>query len=480
MKRAEYAAFDAIGLAELVRAGEVTGADVLSAALDAINHVNPAIKAIIDPGELASSRETVSQDGRLAGVPFLLKDLGVFRAGSPSEAGSGLCGGFRPPFTSTMVERHDRAGLVPLGRTKSPEFGFSPTTEPRFYRPAHNPWNLAYSPGGSSGGAAAAVASGCVPVAHANDAGGSIRIPASCCGLFGLKPSRGRVPVGPAFAEAVCGLGADHVVSRSVRDSALLLDLTQGAAPGDPYGVARTISGYLGCLERPMEKLKIGLWRTPWSGVALAPDVGKALETAANLCAQLGHHVEFVEPEFGAPWEAFLDANATVWCGNLAALIDFFSTVMQRPIDSEHLEEQTLTAYHYGKGRLATDMLAAANVFNAVSRAVGGLFTRFDVLLSPVMTMTTPLLGNFVSFRPDMSATDWCRSIFDPLPFTPLFNVTGGPAASVPFGRDRHGLPIGVQIGADVGNEDVVLNLARQFEEAAPWVGSIPKTHAAN
>ncbi|WP_050421212.1 amidase [Bradyrhizobium tropiciagri] len=451
MKRAEYAAFDAIGLAELVRAGEVTGAEVVSAALDAINHVNPTIKAIIDPVEPALSCGMVSADGRLAGVPFLLKDLGVFRAGARSEAGSGLCRDFRPPFTSTLVERYDRAGLISLGRTKSPEFGFSPTTEPRHHGPAHNPWNLAYSPGGSSGGAAAAVAAGCVPVAHANDAGGSIRIPASCCGLFGLKPSRGRVPVGPAFAEAVCGLGADHVVSRSVRDSALILDLTRGAASGDPYGIARTISSYLGHIERPLEELRIGLWRKPWSGVELAPDVAKALQAAANLCTQLGHHVEFVEPDFGVPWDSFLDANATIWCTNLAALIQFFSRLMRRQIDSEHLEEQTLVAYEYGKRRLATDMLAAANVFNAVSRAIGTAFTQFDVLLSPVMTRTTPLLGQFVKFTSEMSATDWCRCIFDQLPFTPLFNVTGGTAASVPFGQDQHGLPIGIQIGATSG-----------------------------
>jgi len=480
MNRAEYASFDAVGLSDLVRKGEVTETEVVAAALDAIGHVNPRIRAIVDVDVAASPAAAAPRTGRLAGVPFLLKDLGVFRAGALSEAGSRLCRGFRAPFTSTMVERHDSAGLVSLGRTKSPEFGFSPTTEPVHYGAAHNPWDLAYSPGGSSGGAAAAVAAGCVPVAHANDAGGSIRIPASCCGLFGLKPSRGRVPVGPAFAEAVCGLGADHVVSRSVRDSAVLLDLTQGAAPGDPYGVAKPVSSYGDCIEQPLKKLRIGLWQTAWSGLPIAPAVANALEGAARLCTDFGHSVEPIAFDVGAPWEAFVDANATVWCANLAALADFFSGLMQRPIDSDHLEEQNLVVYRYGKQRLATDLLAASNVFNAVSRAMGALFTRFDVVLSPVMINTTPRLGEFVRFRPDMSAMDWCRSIFDPLPFTPLFNVTGGPAASVPAGWDQNGLPIGVQIGADVGNESVLLNLARQFELAAPWVQKRPDVHAAN
>lgn len=478
MKRAEYASFDAVGLASLVAKGEVTEAEVVAAACDAIGHVNTGIRAVVD--DAAPVPRGGTGTGPLAGVPFLLKDLGVFRAGVPSEAGSRLCRDFRSPVTSTIVERYDNAGLVTLGRTKSPEFGFSPTTEPRHYGPAHNPWDLAYSPGGSSGGAAAAVAAGCVPAAHANDAGGSIRIPASCCGLFGLKPTRGRIPVGPAFAEAVCGLGADHVVSRSVRDSALLLDLTRGPAPGDPYGVSTSVPSYADGIERPLEKLRIGLWHTAWSGGPLAPEVAAALDGAARLCAELGHHVEPIAFDGGVPWDAFVDANATVWCANLAALVDFFSGLMQRPIDSEHLEEQNLVVYHYGKQRLATDLLATASVFNAVSRAMGALFTRYDVVLSPVMVNTTPRLGEFVNFHQGMTAMEWCRCIFDPLPFTPLFNVTGAPAASVPFGWDRKGLPIGVQIGADVGNENVLLNLARQFELARPWAQRRPAVHAAN
>lgn len=477
--RAEYAALDAIELAGLIRKGEVAHEEVLSASLDVIEHVNPSIQAIADTSELKGARGATAQ-GPLGGVPFLLKDLGVFRAGFPSEAGSRLCRDFRPPFTSTMVERYDGAGLVTLGRTKSPEFGFSPTTEPELYGPVRNPWNTAHSSGGSSGGAAAAVAAGCVPVAHANDAGGSIRIPAACCGVFGLKPTRGRIPCGPAFSETVCGLGADHVVSRSVRDSALVLDLTQGPAPGDPYGVSKTIDSHLDFIERPLKRLRIGLWSKAWSGASLAPDVVRALEAAAKLCADLGHEVEPIEPDFGTSWEAFLDANATIWCSNVASLVDFFSGMLQRPITSDHLEEPTLAAYQHGKQRSATDILATAGTFNTVSRSAGALFARFDVILSPVMTRTTPLLGDFVTFKAGMTGLDWCRTVFDQLPFTPLFNVTGGPAASVPLGKDREGMPVGIQIGADLGNEGLLLNLARQFEETAPWVGSVPKIHAAN
>lgn len=475
MRIDEYSRHDATGLAALIRSGEVSAADVGACALAAIGAVNPAIEAVLDAVDEAPAPKRA---GPLYGVPFLIKDLGPGLAGMKSEAGSRLCEGFVPTSNSYLVDRYLGAGLAVLGRTKSPEFGFSATTEPLLYGPARNPWDPSFSPGGSSGGSAAAVAAGAVPVAHANDGGGSIRIPAAFCGLVGLKPSRGRISVGPAVAEAVGGLGVDHVVARTVRDAALLLDVSHGACPGDPYGIAGPATPFVDAARPPRRRLRIGVIDSAFGEGAIDAEVANGVGEVADHLAGLGHGVERTELSLGVSWMAYAGASLALWCSSIALLIDGVAAATGRPIDATTIEPANLQAYRHGKSLSATDVLGAHATLNIVRRAISSQMAEIDLLLSPVVPRLTPRIGIPDVVTADRDIADWAPDLFGYVGFTSLFNATGGPAISLPLHQDRDGMPVGIQFAADLGGEGLLLSIAAELEESRPWAGRRPAIFA--
>lgn len=471
MRIDEYSGYDATGLAALVRSGEVAAADVGACALAAIGAVNPATEAVLD---VVENVPAPTRAGPLHGVPFLLKDLGSNLAGMKSEAGSRLCEGYVPTSNSHLVDRYLGAGLAVLGRTKSPEFGFSATTEPLLYGPARNPWNPLFSPGGSSGGSAAAVAAGAVPAAHANDGGGSIRIPAAFCGLVGLKPSRGRISAGPTVAEAVGGLGVDHVVTRTVRDAALLLDVSHGAGPGDPYGIADPATPFVDAARPPRRRLRIGVIDRAFDDGAIDPEVATAVGNTADHLTSLGHGVERIELSLGVSWMAYAWATLALWCSNIALIVDSVAAATGRPIDSTTVEPANLQAYHHGKSLKATDVFGAYATLNIVRRTVASHMAEVDLLLSPVVPRLTPRIGSPDVVLDGRAITDWGPDLFGYVGFTSLFNATGGPAISLPLHQARDGMPVGIQFAADLGAEALLLSIAAELEESRPWSGRRP------
>lgn len=476
MRIDEYASHDATSLAALIRSGAVSAAEVGEAALAAIAAVNPKIEAVLD---VAAEVPKPAGEGPLVGVPFLIKDLGPVLASMKSEAGSRLCQGYVPATNSHLVNRFLDAGLVILGRTKTPEFGFSATTEPLLYGPARNPWNPLFTPGGSSGGSAAAVAAGAVPAAHANDGGGSIRIPAAFCGLVGLKTSRGRISVGPAMADAVGGLGVDHVVTRTVRDAALLLDVSHGQCPGDPYGIAGPAVPFVEAVRPPHRRMRIGVVEQSFDGSAVDPEIAAALRDTADHLAALGHGVERIELAIGEPWSSYVWATMAIWCGGIALIIDSVAAATGRPIDETMIEPANLQAYHHGKSLSATDIFAAYATLNVVRQSFAAQMGGFDLLLSPVVPRLTPHIGTPAVTLAGRSLAEWGPELFGYVGSTSLFNVTGGPAISVPLHQSSAGLPIGIQLAADLGGEALLLSIAAELEESRPWSARRPGIFAA-
>lgn len=481
MTPADLAAHDATGLAELVRTGAVSAAEVADAALAAIAVLNPALGAVIEtwPDEAEAALARLDKAAPFAGVPFLLKDLACHAAGRPSESGSRLCAGMALPHDSFLMARFRRAGLVPLGRTKSPEFGFSSTCEPVAHGKVHNPWDPGRSPGGSSGGSAAAVAARMVPIAHAKDAGGSIRIPAAACGLVGLKPSRGRVSMGPDMGEALFGFAAELCVSRSVRDTARLLDAVHGPEPGDPYGIAPPARPYAEELGQPVRGLRVAVMRTALDGSEPVPLMADVLARAAALCAELGMIVEEAAPSTGVPPDMLLEAVGRIWCASLAAGIDMIARATGRPTDATMLEAGTLLVLDWGRQVTTPELLEALGICNMVSRSVAPFFATHDVLLSPTLPGPAQPLGLFDTIPPGLDGRGWVRWLFATTPYTAICNITGQPAISLPLFETPEGLPLGLQFAAAMGREDLLLRLASAFEQALPWVGRRPKLLAA-
>lgn len=470
----DYARLDGMAIAELIRRSEIHPAEVINAARQVIARNNPPINAVVETYDDPMELPTATVTSPLWGVPFLFKDVGGVPKGRLQEAGSRLGRGMRAAFDSSLWLRYKAAGLLPLGRTASPEFAFNITTENVLHGPTRNPWNLAFSAGGSSGGAAAAVAAGMVPVAEANDGGGSIRIPASCCGVFGLKPSRGRLSAAPAAAEYLSGLSQSHMVTRSVRDSAAALDIAAGREPGDPYVTERPERPFVEEVGRPVGRLRIAFTTEPWNGGSSDPIVRDAVHQAAALCRDLGAVVEEARPELGLSWEAFLRANAIIWSAHIAAWIDSLSAATGRPIDSDHLEHTSLACYRFGAALSASDLIGALAACNIVSRSVARFFEQYDLLLTPVLPAPPPPLGLFDANDPALDAPGWTGKLFDGSPFTPVFNVTGQPAMSVPWGRTANDLPLGVQFAAPMNGEAMLIRLAAAIEEARPWATPAP------
>lgn len=476
MRISEYAGFDAVGLAKLVADGEVTPAELDAVAREAARAVNPHVNAIVETWQADAPPDPGAP---LGGVPFLIKDIAVSMAGRRTELGSRLAAGNVAGADSFLMRRFRRAGLRTFGRTATPEMAYGLTTEPVLYGATRNPWDPERSAGGSSGGAAAAVAAGVVPIAHATDAAGSLRVPAAYTGLFGLKPSRGRVSMGPDADEVFSGLAVQGGVSRTVRDSAALLDAVRGPEPGDPYSAPQPSRPYAEEVARHPGALRIGVLPQAWGGRRTTAPVADALARTVRLLESLGHRVEEAEVGLGVGWDEFVQSIADLMTVNLAALVDGLAAASGRPIDSSTLEPVTLAGYHYGQRVGGPRFAAALAVRNRVARSLARCFDAHDVLLTPTLPELPVPLGAHAEGAEALDGLGWIDRINDRSPFTTAFNVAGTPAMSVPVTSDTEtGLPIGMQFAAGYGREDRLFRLAGQLEQASPWAGRTPAVWA--
>jgi amidase len=475
----DYTAHDGLGLAELVARKEVTPDELATAAFEAVAKINPRINAVLHtlPKEAAAEIRTGLPRGPFTGVPFLIKEIVLHAKGVRCEMGSKLAQGYVPDADTELMARFRRAGFVLAGTTQTPEFGYNPTTETRAFGPVHNPWDLGRSPGGSSGGSGAAVAAGIVPIAHANDGGGSIRIPASCNGLVGLKPSRDRIPSGPDYGDLLCGLACEFALTRSVRDAAALLDAVAGPDPGAPGHPVPPARPYREQIGMPPGRLRIAWTATPASGAKIDAECERAVHETMRLLESLGHTLIEDRPRYD--WEAFLENVHVIWGAFGVASIDFASAMTGRKPGPDNLEAVTLASYEDGKRYSAIDLLNAMTHCNLVSRQVGAFFEKVDVLVTPTIARQPAPLGELNQNREGMTAMEWTRQVFSYVPFTPLFNVTGQPAISLPLHWSADGLPVGVQIAGRFGDEATLLRLAAQLEQARPWAAKRPPIHAA-
>ncbi len=489
----DYAAHDGLGLAALVKSRQVSPGELLEAAVDRITARNPALNAVIRTRYDAARREATQVDlaAPFCGVPFLVKDLLATLAGEPTGQGSRLLGSLPMPQDSTLVQRWRAAGLLILGRSNTPEFGLTPYTEPLATGPTRNPWSLAHTPGGSSGGSAAAVAARMVPVASGGDGGGSIRIPASCCGLFGLKPSRGATPTGPVLGTLWQGMAVEHVLSRSVRDSAALLDATAGADPGAPWAAPALGAPLLQAVARPPGQLRIAFSHRPLLGRTVHADCVAAVQDVATLLQSLGHAVEEAAPPVDR--QALEPAFVTVLAAETAAEIAGLQQLLGRRLAPSELEPATAALGLLGRSLRAADLALAQRTLHGAARALVPFFQRHDLLLTPTLGGPPALLG---AQQPSAAEQRLMRLVtalgagsllrqpavlqplldktFDTIPFTALFNITGQPAMSVPLCWNAAGLPIGVQLAGRFGEDALLLRLAGQLEQARPWFHRVP------
>ncbi|WP_208457797.1 amidase [Burkholderia sp. BCC0405] len=488
----EYRGHDAVGLARLVASGELQASELLDAAISRADEVNGKLNAIVTPMHaLARERAQGKRHGPLAGVPFLLKDLRQDYAGVVTTNGCKAlkAGGRKAQAHSSITARWLDAGLVVMGKTNTSEFGAKGTTEPDAWGPTRNPWDTTLSAGGSSGGACAAVSAGIVPVAGASDAGGSIRIPASYCGLFGLKPGRGRTPMGPAVAEIMHGAAAQHVVSRSVRDSAACLDATHGHEPNSPFRIAAPERPYRDEIERDCEPLRIALSHRSSVTSFVDAEAVRAVEQAGELLQTLGHHVEWAEPHIDG---AQMGRDFTnIWFAYCASMVRQIKRELGA--DDTGFEPDTLIMAAFGRAMPATDYVESYMRLNEYSRALGEFHQRYDVLITPTVAMQAPRIGELATPRSQqrlLKALDMLgltRAVLHSaivrrvvlknlarVPYTQLANLTGVPSMSVPLHWGDDQLPWGVQFVASHGTEGMLFRLAAQLERAKPWFDRVP------
>lgn len=484
----DLAAVDAVGLAELVRRRRISPVELLESTIQRIEEMNPRLNAVIwtryDRAREEARRWEAHPSGegggrapRFRGVPFLLKDFVPDLEGAPFSEGSRFVHGHVSPLDSELVRRLKASGLVIAGKTNTPEFGVLTTTEPVLYGPTRNPWNPRLTTGGSSGGSAAAVAAGIVPMAHGNDGGGSIRIPASCCGVFGLKPTRARIPLGPLFGDLGGGIVHEHALTRSVRDSAALLDATAGPAPGDPYCAPPPARPFLEEVGRSPGKLRIGfLSRVPpgWNEeTELHPDCREAVQDAARLCEALGHTVEEIPAE-NLAWPDLPRTFIVIFSSFVGHAVAYWERVLGRTVRQEQLEPVTWDLYQESRRITGAAYLVAREDLQRFARKIAQWYLDggFDLLLSPAMQVPPTELGAF-----DASPEDPGRSIRTALSFvafTRTQNITGEPAMSVPLYWNRDAVPIGVQFAARFADEATLFRLAGQLEKARPWAARRP------
>jgi amidase len=463
---------DALGQAEVVRRGAIEPVELLDRAIARLERVNGALNAVVTPMYEEARERALGDlpDGPFRGVPFLLKDLFTAYAGVRLSNGATVCQALVPHHDSELVRRYKRAGLVVFGKTNTPEFGIPPMTENRLFGATRNPWDLARSPGGSSGGAAAAVAARVVPMAHGGDGGGSIRIPASACGIFGLKPTRGRNPLGPDVGDLLSGLVCEHALTLSVRDSAALLDATSGPDIGDPYWAPPPARRFATEVGHPPGRLRIGFARTAPSGVALHPDVIAAVEDAAHLCASLGHEVEEASPEIDAIEMA--RAFITLYAAGAARNVLDVEAAAGIAVSQEMFEAVTWGLAEMGKQLTSADYVLALRQIQQGGRKIARFFETHDLWLTPTLGEPPVPIGTFAASYDDPLAGFFRAGDF--APFTPVVNATGQPAMSVPLHWNDAGLPIGSHFVARFGEEATLFRLAAELEKARPWSGRRP------
>lgn len=464
---ADYTKQDGLGLAELIRRGETDAREVLATAIAAIERLNPRLNAItlVMREQAEAAIAAGLPDGPYTGVPFLLKDLSPTAAGVPTSGGSRFFNGVVHSYDTELVRRWRRAGLVMVGKTNTPECGSSGSTEPVATGPTHNPWALGHTPGGSSGGSAAAVAAGIVPAAHASDGGGSIRGPASCCGLVGLKPTRGRNTLAPDAGEAWHGFVAVHVVSRSVRDSAALLDTTAGYCPGDPHIAPPPAQPFLNEVTAPPGRLRIGVALHSAAGKPFHPDAAAAVARAAHLLADLGHEVEERSPDYDA--DDLLEALMTFFAAGVGDAIEQHAAATGKVPSADLIERNNLWLWEQSKHIGCTDYLRAVAKVNTFSRQFARFFTTHDIWLTPTMAEPPPPHGYLYADVDDVP--EFFRRLWQFNPITWAYNANGHPAITLPLHWNDAGLPIGVMLGARFGDEALLFRLAGQLEQAAPW-----------
>lgn len=470
---AEYDQYDGLGLASLVAKREIAPIELLNAVRQRLDSINPKINAVahvfFDKAETQIKQGL--PNGAFTGVPFVLKDLGQQLAGTITSYGSRVFKDNTPDFDSTLVSRYKQAGLVIFAKTTSPEFGLTTTTESVLFGKTHNPWNLERTSGGSSGGSSALVASRIVPMAHGSDGGGSIRIPASCCGLFGLKPTRGRVPMGPTQFESWNGCSHHHALTISVRDSAALLDASAGIELGSPYFSPPSARPFLKEVGADPGKLRIALAVATPAGTPLDPECKKAALEAAKLCESLGHKIEEAHLPFEDPW--MRDAFLAVLRVSLARILDDAAKSLGRPVTEKDVEPVTWVTAQAGRAISSITYSRAIATMHQVGLAMAKFHERHDVILSPTLAKPPVPLG-VLSLSPK-SIAEYGREVTEFGPYTALYNVTGQPSMSVPLHWTADGLPVGVMFSGRFGDDAMLLRLAAQLEKTKPWAGTRPK-----
>ena len=469
MNNSEYFSYDALGLAELVRTKQISSIELLEVAIALTEKLDPKLNAVpIKHFELARENLKNNTDsGIFNGVPFLLKDLNNYLKGTVTSGGSRVLENITADHTSELVKRTLDSGLNIFGKTNSPELGLTVTTEPVLYGPTRNPWDLDRSSGGSSGGASSAVAAGIIPMAQASDGGGSIRVPASCCGLFGLKPTRARTPLGPVSLEGWGGQSIFHCVSVSVRDSAALLDVTSGPEKGAPYRSAYQEKSFLEQINIDPGNLKIGYLED--SSISVDEDVKEVMNSTIDLCQQLGHSVESTKINFSS--EEISLAIITIISSNVSYAVKSQSEQTGREISNEYFENVTLQMAENGNNFSASDYVNAIKINHRLGQELEKMFDQYDVLLSPVLASPPVKIGTIDMNTNDMKT--YVERLTKYSPFTGIFNQSGQPSMSVPLFRTKDNLPVGSMFSAAFGNENLLFSLAGQLEQAQPWVKSL-------
>lgn len=488
----EYENYDALGLAELVRKKEITPQELVNAAIERAEIHNPKLNAIIH-AMYESARDTATKplpDGPFAGVPFLIKDLVASIAHEPVSSGSKAYKGYIADHDSELVMRFRKSGVIIMGKTNTPEFGLMGVTEPEAFGPTRNPWDTNLTPGGSSGGAGSAVAAGITPIASGGDGGGSIRIPASCCGIFGLKPSRGRTPTGPDYGELWQGAAVEHILSRSVRDSAAMLDATWGDDPGAPYTITPPVETYLSKVSSPIKKARIGYCTESPLGTSVHDDCKKAVLDAVALLKSLGHDVEEEKPKVDG--KAVAVSYLMMYFGEMAAEQVIAKRILKNKYKRRNFEIATRVLALLGKSYSAGDFALAMHTWHTTGRQMGEYHKKYDFYLTPTMAYPPSKIGellpkagekvamaviDFLGLGKLLKATGIVNQLaiksLERSPFTQLANITGQPAMSVPL-HWAGNVPIGVQFIAPMGREDSLFSLAGQLEIARPWFQKRP------
>ena len=465
-------------LAASVRGGDVSARELVEASLHAIDRLNGELNAFVTLCEdraLAEADAIQPGDSRpLAGIPIAIKDLGQFTEGVRTTMGMNAMEEWVPPMDSALVRRVREAGAIVVGKTNTPELGILPVTEPERFGPTRNPWDTSRTPGGSSGGSASAVASGMIPIAHANDGGGSIRIPASACGLVGLKPARGRVSLSP-MGEYAGGIAIDGCVSRTVADTALMLDVIAGYEPGDPYWAPAPLAPFADAVERAPGALRVAFMTESPNGVPVHDDCVTAVRETAELLESLGHSVQEAPPLSD---EGYIDNFIKLWTSGVAIAVRGFGMLRGEPLDLDKLEPLTREMKEMADGFSAADYLEALGFLQMLSRGVVGMWSDIDVLLTPTVAQP-PLPIGALAPQEGEPAMAWLNNAAEWVPFTPVVNVTGQPAISLPLHHSEAGLPIGVHLVGPPAGEELLLSLSAQLEQARPWAARRPEVVAA-